>query len=122
MALDGITLQDGTPFYPIKEGEFVMIRGPSGGGKTTLLNMFGTIDTASTGNLNILSNSVHEMKSDSLLSNLRLSKIGFVFQTFNLLATMTAYENVELPMSLLGNMKPDEIKKRAKALLTIVGL
>jgi len=51
MALDGITLKEGTNFYPIKEGEFVMIRGPSGGGKTTLLNMFGTIDTASSGKL-----------------------------------------------------------------------
>ena len=48
-ALDGITLQEDTEFYPIKEGEFVIIRGPSGGGKTTLLNMFGTIDTISGG-------------------------------------------------------------------------
>ena len=79
MALDGITLQEDTPFYPIKEGEFVMIRGPSGGGKTTLLNMFGTIDTASSGQLNILENQIHNMKSDSKLSMLRLESIGFVF-------------------------------------------
>lgn len=104
MALDGITLKDGTPFYPIKEGEFVMIRGPSGGGKTTLLNMFGTIDDPSSGTISMLDNEIHNLKSDSKLSELRLSKIGFVFQTFNLLATMTAYENVELPMSLLGKL------------------
>ena len=56
MALDGITLQEDTPFYPIKEGEFVIIRGPSGGGKTTLLNMFGTIDNPSNGKISILGN------------------------------------------------------------------
>ena len=68
MALNGITLKTGTPFYPIKEGEFVMIRGPSGGGKTTLLNMFGTIDNVSNGEIEILGNKIHELKSDSKLS------------------------------------------------------
>ena len=79
MALNGITLKENTEFYPIKEGEFVIIRGNSGGGKTTLLNMFGTIDTISNGELNILGEEIHNLKSDSKLSQLRLEKIGFVF-------------------------------------------
>ncbi len=66
--------------------------------------MFGTIDSLSGGELTILGKKIHELQTDEDLSQLRLEKIGFVFQTFNLLATMTAYENVELPMSLLGRL------------------
>jgi len=95
----------------------VIIRGPSGGGKTTLLNMFGTIDSLSGGELTIFGKNIHELKSDEELSQLRLEKIGFVFQTFNLLATMSAYENVELPMSLLGKLSSKQIKRRVKRLL-----
>ena len=79
-----------------------MIRGPSGGGKTTMLNLIGTIDSSSSGELFIMGNRIDKDSSDSFLSGLRLRHIGFVFQTFNLLATMSALENVELPMILLG--------------------
>ena len=79
-----------------------MIRGPSGGGKTTMLNLIGTIDSSSGGELFIMGNRIDKDSSDSFLSGLRLRHIGFVFQTFNLLATMSALENVELPMILLG--------------------
>jgi putative ABC transport system ATP-binding protein len=122
VALKNATLSDNNEFYPVKKGEFVMIRGPSGGGKTTLLNLIGTIDTPSSGNLNINGTNIDVNSSDSFLSNLRLSHIGFVFQTFNLLATMTALENVELPMILLGRLSDKERKKRAVALLKRVGL
>ena len=70
----------------------------------------------------ILGEKINAKSSDQFLSNLRLEKIGFVFQTFNLLATMTAYENVELPMKILGKLSDKMIKKRAIELLTRVGL
>lgn len=67
-----------------------MIRGPSGGGKTTLLNLIGTIDQPSDGELMIMKERIDTDSKDEFLSQLRLKYIGFVFQTFNLLATMTA--------------------------------
>ena len=99
-----------------------MIRGPSGGGKTTLLNLIGTIDSPSDGELKIMSHSIDGSSKDYFLSNLRLKHIGFVFQTFNLLATMSALENVELPMILLGKYNDKDRKKKAIALLKRVGL
>lgn len=99
-----------------------MIRGPSGGGKTTMLNLVGTIDSSSSGELFIMGNRIDKNSSDEFLSQLRLKHIGFVFQTFNLLATMSALENVELPMILLGKHDDKERKKKAIALLKRVGL
>lgn len=121
-ALDDISLSPTSEFYPIRRGEFVMIRGPSGGGKTTLLNIIGTIDKPSAGNLEILGKPVDSNSKDSYLADLRLRKIGFVFQTFNLLATMSAFENVELPMTFLGKLSSKARRKRAKELLKTVGL
>lgn len=103
-------------------GEFVMIRGPSGGGKTTMLNLIGTIDSSTSGTLNILNKVINKDSTDSFLSELRLKHIGFVFQTFNLLATMSALENVELPMILLGTLSEKDRKARAIGLLKRVGL
>ncbi|EPZ30784.1 ABC transporter domain-containing protein, partial [Rozella allomycis CSF55] len=97
-ALKELNLNYSSPFPPIRKGEFVILRGPSGGGKTTLLNMIGTIDVPTTGT------------------------ISFVFQTFNLLATMSAFENVELPMTILGKLNPKERKERVEMLLRLVGL
>lgn len=99
-----------------------MIRGPSGGGKTTLLNLIGTIDSPSDGELYLMNNRIDGDSSDEFLSSLRLKHIGFVFQTFNLLATMSALENVELPMILLGKYSEKDRKKKAIALLKRVGL
>ena len=122
VALRGLTLSEDCDFYPVKRGEFVMIRGPSGGGKTTLLNLLGTIDSPTGGTIKILSTPITSESSDSYLSLLRLKHIGFVFQSFNLLATMTAFENVSLPMNLLNEIPSKERKLRAKELLIGVGL
>jgi len=121
-ALEDIHLSDDSVFPPIRKGEFVMLRGPSGGGKTTLLNLLGTIDKPTNGSIELFATNVDSNSKDSFLANLRLSKIGFVFQTFNLLATMSAFENVELPMTILGKLKKKERKEKAKQLLTLVGL
>jgi len=121
-ALRDVSMCEGTPYAPIREKEFVMIRGPSGGGKTTLLNMMGTIDAPTSGTITIIGTPITAACEDDFLSNLRLTKIGFVFQTFNLISTMSAVENVELPMALLGKLEANEMRKRAKLLLKIVGL
>ena len=100
-----------------------MIRGASGGGKTTLLNCIGLIDSPSSGKVKILNTDIDmAVAKDSFLTEIRLNKLGFVFQTFNLLATFTALENVELPMSIQGKLSKKEMKKRAIKLLTMVGL
>lgn len=91
-------------------------------GKTTLLNIIGTIDKPSGGVLEILGEPITAKSSDNYLADLRLRRIGFVFQTFNLIATMSAFENVELPMTLLGKLNKKERRKRAKELLKMVGL
>lgn len=79
MALKDATLKDGDEFYPVKKGEFVMIRGPSGGGKTTMLNLIGTIDSPSGGTLKIMDKEITRHSTDAFLSDLRLAHIGFVF-------------------------------------------
>ncbi|EKE37660.1 hypothetical protein ENUP19_0347G0037 [Entamoeba nuttalli] len=114
-ALRGVSLS-------VKKGEFVCIYGTSGGGKTTMLNLIGTIDKPSKGDIILCDKRITEETKDRLLSFLRLQKIGFVFQTFNLIASMTAIENVELPMVLLGKLSAKERKERAIKLLKKVGM
>ena len=107
----------------VRRGEFVMIRGPSGGGKTSLLNLIGTLDAASGGAVRLFGQDVTRL-GDAALAALRLARIGFVFQSFNLLSTLSALENVELPMSLLGRAGVSAARRRADALalLRLVGL
>jgi putative ABC transport system ATP-binding protein len=88
----------------IKEGEFVCVYGTSGGGKTTLLNIIGTIDKPTKGEVIICGHKIKSSSSDHLLASLRLCEIGFVFQSFNLMGSLTALENVELPMILKGEL------------------
>lgn len=121
-ALKNVTLSDEDGFPPIRSGEFVMIRGPSGGGKTTLLNILGTLDDPTDGSVEIFGETVDSQSSDAFLADLRLRRIGFVFQTFNLLATMSAFENVQLPMIIMGKLTPLQTKRRALFLLDMVGL
>jgi putative ABC transport system ATP-binding protein len=123
LALKDVSLHAGSEFGPVRRGEFVMIRGPSGGGKTSLLNVLGTIDAPSEGRMNLFGSSVDFAKaSDSFLANLRLQKIGFVFQSFNLLATMSAFENVCLPLAIANKLPKKAREERAKMLLRSVGL
>ena len=82
----------------INDGEFISILGTSGGGKTTLLNIIGTIDKPSKGDIYICGLRIKFSTKDTLLASIRLNKLGFVFQTFNLIGSLTALENVELPM------------------------
>src|SRR5260370_40298339 len=93
-ALQGVSLR-------IEAGEFVSIMGPSGSGKSTLMHLFGALDTPTTGQVFFQGRDVNLM-SDKEMSTLRRSQIGFVFQFFNLLPTLTAVENVALPLLLAG--------------------
>lgn len=120
--LHGVSLSDDSEFYPIKKGEFVIIRGPSGGGKTTLLNIIGTLDSDFDGELFIMNNKITNECTDEFLSNLRLKNIGIVFQSFNLISTMSALENVQLPMIIEDKLSSKDKSTRSKELLKIVGL
>jgi len=120
--LNQITLSEDSEFMPIRKGEFIIIRGPSGGGKTTLLNIIGTLDSEFEGGLELMGTKINKNCSDDFLSNLRLKKIGFVFQTFNLISTMTALENVQLPMTIENILSDEEKDRRAIDLLKRVNL
>jgi len=104
----------------IEEGEFTAIVGPSGSGKTTLLNMIGGLDAPTSGELLIEGTNVYSL-SDSKRTRFRLDKIGFVFQSYNLIPVLSAYENTEFTM-LLQNRPEDERRARATELLERVGL
>ena len=104
----------------IQEGGFVAIAGPSGSGKTTLLNIIGGLDHADSGRVVVDGNVLTDM-SQSALAHLRLHKVGFVFQAYNLIPVLSALENVEFVMLLQG-VPPAERRERAKAILDDVGL
>jgi len=104
----------------IKEGEMVSIMGPSGSGKTTLLNCISGIDEATSGKIMLDGVDLQKM-SDRKKTKYRASKMGFIFQTFNLIPVLTALENVEMPLLVTG-IKPKEVEKRAKEMLRIVNL
>ena len=112
-ALDGITLD-------IATGSFAVIMGPSGSGKSTLLHLIGGLDRPTSGDLLVDGRLIGQMADDQV-TLFRLNKIGFVFQFFNLLPTLTALENVALPLVLDGRGK-FEAEERAQALLKKVGL
>lgn len=106
----------------ISRGEFCIIYGTSGGGKSTLLNICGCIDKPTKGSIRIFSTRVGSSTPDSALSQIRLNRLGFVFQTFNLLSSLSAVENVEMPMVLAGRLTRAERRDRAVSLLGKVGL
>lgn len=111
--LKGINLHVG-------EGEFVGIMGPSGAGKTTLLNVLATIDRATAGTILIDGDDISTMK-DAALSTFRRDKLGFIFQDYNLLDTLTVKENILLPISL-GKVKKKEAEERFTEIATILGI
>ena len=98
--------------FEVEEGEFIAIMGASGSGKTTLLNCISTIDTATSGKIVIDGTDVTNMKS-SHLSKFRREKLGFIFQDFNLLDTLTAYENIALALTI-EKVNPKEIDSRVR--------
>jgi len=104
----------------IEKGEFAAVAGPSGSGKTTLLNLVGGLDALDSGSIVVDGNDYIQM-SQSRLANLRLHKIGFVFQAYNLIPVLSAAENVEFVMLLQG-VTARERQQRAKEILDDVGL
>jgi putative ABC transport system ATP-binding protein len=104
----------------VARGEIVCLMGPSGSGKTTLLNILGGLDSPSRGHVVVDGENVVALHEEAL-ARMRLRKMGFVFQAYNLLGNFTAEENVEVPMVLAG-MKNGERKKRVKELIAMVGL
>ena len=106
--------------FDVAEGDYVAIVGPSGCGKSTLLNLIGAIDKPTRGTVSIRGEAANGMR-DREATEFRLRNIGFVFQRFYLMPTLSARENVELPMAEAG-MKPTERAARARELLAYVGL
>lgn len=115
---DNITKAIDNINFKVDKGEFVGIMGPSGSGKTTLLNCISTIDNVTTGSIDINGKDITKLKSKEL-EKFRRDELGFIFQDFNLLDTLTAYENIALALTIQGK-KPKEIdaliKKVAKSL------
>ena len=112
-ALRGIDLS-------VEKGEFMAIMGPSGSGKTTLMNIIGCLDTPSSGSYELNGTSVSSLEDDEL-ANIRNKEIGFVFQSFNLLAKNSTLDNVMLPLKYAGFNKNEAILK-AKEVIERVGL
>jgi putative ABC transport system ATP-binding protein len=112
-ALRGISLD-------IPEGDYVAIMGPSGSGKSTLLNLLGCLDRPTGGGFWLGDDNVAEMNDDEL-SEIRASRIGFVFQSYNLIPQLTVLENIEVPLYYLGQLSP-ESRERCIELATMVGL
>jgi putative ABC transport system ATP-binding protein len=113
-ALRGIDLEIG-------KGEFMSIKGPSGSGKTTLLNIIGLIDNATEGTV-LLDGRDVTRETDKVMTRLRLTKIGFIFQTFNLIPVFNVIENVEFPLLLMKDRTPGERRRKTMELIDAVGL
>jgi putative ABC transport system ATP-binding protein len=113
-ALKGVSLT-------IEKGEFLSIAGPSGSGKTTLLNIIGCLDKPSGGAVLLDGVDIASGKAANL-AEIRRQRIGFIFQTFNLIPILTAYENVEFPLQLKGKMSAVERRALVEEILTEVGL
>ena len=112
-ALNGVSLE-------IPAQRFTMVVGPSGSGKTTLLNLLGCVDVPTSGHLEVCGVDILSLGNDAQ-ADFRAAHIGYVFQTFNLIPVLTAYENVEYPLLLL-RMEPRERRKRTLEMLDQVGL
>ncbi len=112
-AIDGIS-------FDVQEGEFVGIMGASGSGKTTLLNCISTIDTVTTGQILLDGEDETKLKGKKL-EEFRRDKLGFIFQDYNLLDTLTIYENIALALTIQGR-KPKEIDKLVKDIAKKLGI
>ncbi len=105
----------------IEKGEFTTIAGPSGSGKTTLLNLIGCIDTPTRGQVRVDGQLTNDL-SDAELTRLRLQKLGFIFQSFNLVQVLDVYQNVEFPLLLQGGISAADRKTRVEDVINKVGL
>jgi putative ABC transport system ATP-binding protein len=111
--LNGIT-------FNVPSGEFLALMGPSGSGKTTLLNLIAGIDRPNKGSITVAGTDIATL-NESRLAKWRSSNVGFIFQFYNLIPVLTAYENVELPL-LLTSLSKQERRKHVETVLTVVGL
>lgn len=105
----------------VQRGSFVVIEGLSGSGKSTLLNLIGCLDYPTSGRVIITGRDARAM-DDRALSRFRANRLGFIFQYFNLIPVLSAYENVEYPLRLRGGVKVEELRRRTKAALEAVEL
>jgi putative ABC transport system ATP-binding protein len=112
--LDGLSIS-------VDKGEYVALMGPSGSGKTTLLNLIGGIDKPTSGTVSVDGTNIGTLGSRAL-ARWRSRNIGYIFQLYNLMPVLTAYQNVELPLLLVKGMKASERRERARLALRIVGL
>lgn len=112
-AVDGVSIQ-------VRKGEFTAIVGPSGSGKTTLLNMIGGLDNPTAGSVKVAGEELSGLSKSELI-DFRLKNIGFVFQSYNLIPVLTAFENIEFVMLLQGSSSKER-KARVNQLLAAVGL
>lgn len=113
-ALRGVSLE-------VTKGEFLSIAGPSGSGKTTLLNLIGCVDTATRGVVEVAGKDTAKL-TERALTDLRLNTIGFIFQSFNLVAVLNVFQNVEFPLLLQRKLGSKERRDRVMSLLEQVGL
>ena len=113
-ALQGVNLT-------VAPGDFISIAGPSGSGKTTLLNLIGCVDTATSGEVRVDGRDTRHL-SDRQLTDLRLNTLGFIFQSFNLVAVLSVFQNVEFPLLLQNKLTTAQRKARVDELLDKVGL
>src|SRR5919109_433342 len=104
----------------VQKGEFVAFMGPSGSGKTTLLNLLGGLDVPSRGAIRVAGDEITHM-SRSKLTEWRARHVGFIFQMYNLIPVLTAFQNVELPL-LLTNLSGSDRRKHVETALAVVGL
>jgi putative ABC transport system ATP-binding protein len=105
----------------IGQGEFTVVAGPSGSGKTTLLNLIGCMDTPTRGEVRVDGQSIGAL-SDRGLTRLRRHKLGFIFQSFNLIPVLDVYRNVQFPLLLQGGLSAAERDRRVRAIIDDVGL
>ncbi len=105
----------------IRRGEFASVAGPSGSGKTTLLNLVGCVDVATRGVVRVAGQATGKL-SDRQLTELRLHKLGFIFQSFNLIPVLDVYQNVEFPLLLQGGLTGGERQSRVREMVDKVGL
>jgi putative ABC transport system ATP-binding protein len=107
--------------FSVEKGEFLAVAGPSGSGKTTLLNLIGCVDVASSGSLQLDGQETSTL-NDKTLTNLRLHKLGFIFQSFNLIPVLDIFDNVEFPLLLQKGLGSKERKERVQHYIDRVGL